>query len=98
MKSIKEVDEFVIHPNVIRSLNVGECVMVQKYPSSKSAVVRVKQEAVNDYLTNEEVQDTLQAMKGRYTLRDESRIADRRPTPLRDAEIHEPSGYWQNGI
>ena len=98
MKSIKEVDEFVIHPNVIRSLNVGECVMVQKYPSSKSAVVRVKQEAVNDYLTNEEVQDTLQAMKGRYTFRDESKTVARRPAPLRGAEIQEPSSYWQNGI
>ncbi|HMN69000.1 MAG TPA: type IV secretory system conjugative DNA transfer family protein [Bdellovibrionales bacterium] len=98
MKSIKEVDEFVIHPNVIRSLNVGECVMVQKYPSSKSAVVRVKQEAVDDYLTYEEVQDTLQAMRGRYTLRDESKMVTRRPAPLRGAEIQEPSSYWQNGI
>lgn len=98
MKSIKEVDEFVIHPNVIRSLNVGECIMVQKYPSSKSAVVRVKQEAVNDYLTNEEVQNTLQAMKGRYNLRDESKTVARRPAPLRGAGIQEPSGYWQNGI
>lgn len=101
MKSIKEVDEFVIHPNVIRSLNVGECVMVQKYPSSKSAVVRVKQEASSDCLTNEEVQDTLQAMKDRYTMRDESRTAIGRPAPVRGAENQEPreiSGYWQDGI
>jgi tRNA C32,U32 (ribose-2'-O)-methylase TrmJ len=101
MKSIKEVDEFVIHPNVIRSLNVGECVMVQKYPSSKSAVVRVKQEVASDYLTNEEVQDTLQAMKDRYTMRDESRTAIWRPAPVRGAESQEPreiSGYWQDGI
>ncbi len=98
MKSIKEVDEFVIHPNVIRSLNVGECVMVQKYPSSKSAVVRVKQELTNDYLTNEEVQDMLRVMKDKYKLRDEQRAVARRPAPMMGAEIREPSGYWQDGI
>lgn len=101
MKSIKEVDEFVIHPNVIRSLNVGECVMVQKYPSSKSAVVRVKQEAMNTYLTNEEVQDTLRAMKEKYKLRDEQRTAARKPAREASAKFREPrevSGYWQDGI
>lgn len=100
MKSIKEVDEFVVHPNVIRSLNVGECVMVQKYPSSKSAVVRVKPE-VNNYLSSEEVQDTLRTMKSRYTMRDEVRTVARRPAPVERAEIREPrevSDYWQDGI
>ena len=97
MKSIKEVDEFVIHPNVIRSLNVGECVMVQKYPNSKSAVVRVKPE-VNNYLSSEEVQDTLRAMKGRYTMRGELKTVARRSAQVEGAEIQEPSCYWQNGI
>ena len=100
MKSIKEVDEFVIHPNVIRSLNVGECVMVQKYPRSKSAVVRVKPE-MNSYLANEEVQDTLRAMKDKYKLRDGSRTMARKPARAISAEIRERrevSGYWQDGI
>lgn len=98
MKSIKEVDEFVIHPNVIRSLNVGECVMVQKYPSSKSAVVRVKPEA-NNYLTNKEVLDTLRVMKDQYKLCDGQKAVARMPTQVSGAELREPpEGYWQDGV
>lgn len=55
MKSIKEVDEFIIHPNVIRSLGVGECVMIQKYPRSRSVVVKVRPEEKTNYLLDEEV-------------------------------------------
>lgn len=99
MKSIKEVDEFVIHPNVIRSFGVGECVMVQKYPSSKSAVVRVRPE-VNDSLASEEVREALRAMKDRYKSRDERNAVERRPARRStSAEIREPreaSGYWQD--
>jgi len=59
MKSIKEVDEFIIHPNIIRSLGVGECVMIQKYPKSKAMVVKVRPEAKNSYLLDEEVRAVL---------------------------------------
>lgn len=100
MKSIKEVDEFVIHPNVIRSLNVGECVMVQKYPSSKSAVVRVKAE-VNDYLKNEEVHLMLRAMKDKSRLLERQREPAKRSTQVKGVEprgTREVSGYWQDGI
>lgn len=65
MKSIKEVDEFVIHPNVIRSLQVGECVMVQKHPNSKAFIVRVHKEDKN-YLRLDEVNRILGALKKRY--------------------------------
>jgi len=65
MKSIKEVDEFVIHPNTIRSLGVGECVLAQKYPSSKALVMKVKNE-VKDYLEEKEVREILRQMKERY--------------------------------
>jgi hypothetical protein len=61
MKSIKEVDEFAIHPNVIRSLSVGECVMVTKYPQSKSAIVKVRGEATAGYLSEDAVRETLLA-------------------------------------
>ncbi|MBY0384576.1 TraM recognition domain-containing protein [bacterium] len=100
MKSIKEVDEFVIHPNVIRSLKVGECVMVQKYPSSKSAVVRVKPE-VNNYLTNEEVKHLLQTMKDKYKLRNEIKPVEKSIAQIKGVELQKPqqlSSYWLDGI
>ncbi|WP_413942743.1 type IV secretory system conjugative DNA transfer family protein [Bdellovibrio sp. HCB-162] len=40
-KSLREVEEFNIHPNVVKSLRVGECVVVKKYPYSRAHVVRV---------------------------------------------------------
>ncbi|MBY0383846.1 type IV secretory system conjugative DNA transfer family protein, partial [bacterium] len=99
MKSIKEVDEFEIHPNVIRSLKVGECVMVQKYPSSKSAVVRVKPEA-NNYLTKEEVKNSLQTMKEKYKLRNEIKPVERGLAQVKGVESQKPqqiSSYWLDG-
>jgi type IV secretory pathway TraG/TraD family ATPase VirD4 len=41
-KSLREVEEFHIHPNLIKSLRVGECVCVKKYPSSRAYLVRVQ--------------------------------------------------------
>ncbi len=41
-KSLREVEEFNIHPNVIKSLTVGKCVVVKKYPSSKAYIVNVR--------------------------------------------------------
>jgi hypothetical protein len=58
MKSVREVDEFIIHPNTVRSLGVGECVMVTKYPKSSSAVVKIRPEA-QGYLSAEEVRRVL---------------------------------------
>ena len=39
--SLREVEEFVIHPNVIKSLRVGKCVCVKKYPESRAYLVSV---------------------------------------------------------
>ena len=40
-KSRREVEEFLIHPNVIKSLRVGKCVVVKKYPKATSSIVDV---------------------------------------------------------
>lgn len=40
-KSLREVEEFNIHPNIVKSLNVGTCVVVKKYPKATSDVVKV---------------------------------------------------------
>lgn len=40
-KSLREVEEFVIHPNVIKSLRVGKCVCVKKYPEARAYLVNV---------------------------------------------------------
>ena len=45
-KSLREVEEFVIHPNVIKSLSVGECVVIKKYPRATAYRVRVDPESV----------------------------------------------------
>lgn len=97
MKSIKEVDEFMIHPNVIRSLNVGECVVVQKYPSSKSAVVKVKSEAAANYLTNKEVQNTLEIMKDKYQTKTLARDMNQDRTK-ESRNLGEKSNYWKMEI
>lgn len=44
-KSLREVEEFNIHPNLIKSLRVGKCVCVKKYPKSRSYLVDVRPEA-----------------------------------------------------
>ncbi|MBK7893036.1 MAG: TraM recognition domain-containing protein [Bdellovibrionales bacterium] len=41
MQSQKEVDEFIVHPNVIKSLGVGECVCIQRYPSARAGKLRI---------------------------------------------------------
>ena len=41
-KSVREVEEFHIHPNTIKSLRVGECICIKKYPYSRSYRVQVK--------------------------------------------------------
>lgn len=40
-KSLREVEEFVIHPNLVKSLRVGKCVCVKKYPTSRAYLVDV---------------------------------------------------------
>ncbi len=40
-KSLREVEEFNIHPNLIKSLSVGKCVCVKKYPKAASYLVKV---------------------------------------------------------
>lgn len=41
-RSTREVEEFNVHPNTIKSLGVGECVAVRKYPKSISERIRVR--------------------------------------------------------
>jgi len=40
-KSLREAEEFNIHPNLVKSLVVGNCVVVKKYPRSQSYLIRV---------------------------------------------------------
>ncbi|MFN3698382.1 MAG: type IV secretory system conjugative DNA transfer family protein [Pseudobdellovibrio sp.] len=40
-KSMREVEEFNIHPNLIKSLTVGKCAVVKKYPTSRAYLVNV---------------------------------------------------------
>lgn len=40
-KSLREVEEFNIHPNMIKSLRVGKCVCIKKYPQSRAYLVNV---------------------------------------------------------
>jgi hypothetical protein len=40
-RSLREVEEFNIHPNIIKSLRVGKCVCVKKYPQSRADLVNV---------------------------------------------------------
>lgn len=41
-RSLREVEEYVVHPNRIKRLTVGECVVVKKYPYSRASVIRVE--------------------------------------------------------
>lgn len=45
-KSLREVEEFNIHPNLIKSLQVGKCVCIKKYPYSRAYLVRVNSDLV----------------------------------------------------
>ncbi len=39
--SVRETEEFVLHPNKIKSLKVGECICIKKYPTSRAYMVKV---------------------------------------------------------
>lgn len=39
--SKREVEEFMIHPNLIKTLRVGKCVCIKKYPQSRAYLVDV---------------------------------------------------------
>ena len=41
-KSLREVEEFNIHPNTIKSLRVGECVVIKKYPRAQAYRLKVQ--------------------------------------------------------
>jgi conjugal transfer pilus assembly protein TraD len=45
-KSLREVEEFNLHPNLIKSLRVGQCVCIKKYPRAQSYLVSVHPEGV----------------------------------------------------
>lgn len=44
-KSLREVEEFNIHPNLVKSLGVGKCVCIKKYPTSRAYIVKVNYES-----------------------------------------------------
>lgn len=96
MKSIKEVDEYIVHPNVIRSLEVGECVFVQKYPMSTSMVIRVNPEK-KDYLEEAEVHKVLDKMKSRHVAIQPTVLTVVPPKPINPQETSE-SNYWNDEI
>lgn len=96
MKSIKEVDEYIIHPNVIRSLEVGECVFVQKYPKSTSMVIRVTPEK-KDYLNEAEVHEVLNKMKSRHLAVQRKVLTVVLTKPINSQETKE-SNYWNDEI
>ncbi len=39
--SVRDVEEFIVHPNVIKKLGVGECVVIKKYPKSLAYCMKV---------------------------------------------------------
>lgn len=45
MRSVKEIEEFIIHPNLVKSLGVGRCVCIKKYPRAQAHLVEVAYEA-----------------------------------------------------
>lgn len=92
MKSVKEVDEYIIHPNVIRSLGVGECVLIQKYPRSKAMIVKVSREA-KDYLSDNEIRSLLSSR----AVAQQSRLApdDKRSIPTPPV-VDQDDSYWRD--
>ncbi|RYZ77795.1 MAG: DUF853 family protein [Proteobacteria bacterium] len=42
--SVREAEEFIIHPNVIKSLGVGQCVCIKKYPHARAIRIAVYRE------------------------------------------------------
>lgn len=100
MKSIKEVDEFVIHPNVVRSLPVGECILVQKYPKAKSAVIKVKSES-RDYLSETEVKNALAELgeRDRFDGRAEKvSVVAQPPKAIVSQSESKSVNYWSDKI
>ncbi len=89
MKSMRDVDEFIIHPNTVRSLAVGECVMVTKYPKSSSAVVKIRPKA-QGYLSADEVRNILATSRRGATNLNQRRHS---PPPRAAASGAERSGY-----
>ena len=40
--TVRQTEEFIVHPNVVKSLRVGECVVIKKYPKAVAHRVKVK--------------------------------------------------------
>ena len=64
MGSLREVEEYVIHPNLIKELRPGECFMISKYPTHKISKVFVNY--LNyQHMNKEELLFVLQKINGR---------------------------------
>lgn len=65
MGSLREVEEYIIHPNLIKELGRGECFMVSKYPYTKIAKVFVN--FINEPIMNKyELMEILESSKSEY--------------------------------
>ena len=42
IESVRETDEFIIHPNIVKSLRVGECVRIGRYPRASANRILVR--------------------------------------------------------
>ncbi len=40
-RSNREVEEYLIHPNSVKSLGIGECIRIQKFPHARAARIRI---------------------------------------------------------
>lgn len=45
--SLREVEEFVIHPNLIKALRVGKCVCIKKFPKARAYLAEVANDRVS---------------------------------------------------
>lgn len=63
MGSLREVEEYIIHPNLIKELERGECFMISKYPRTHIAKVFVNY--LNyDHIDKDELMETLKELNG----------------------------------
>lgn len=65
VESEREVEEYIIHPNVFKKLTVGECVMIGKYPKAWAKVTKILPPKSAGPLSYQEVLHILMNPKGK---------------------------------
>lgn len=82
MGSLREVEEYVIHPNLIKELSPGECFMISKYPRHKISKVFVN--FLNyQHMNKDELLFVLQKINGK---RQREEIEQNRPIETVDSQ------------